>query len=879
MAPLIPKRPAHSRQGSSNTSQSSSFRSLFTQPNSKLSNEPMMQENEVVQKINNRILPVSDFPPQAERRRSSAADFEIGTEEGGTISSPIVPDSPNIPQQHNNKNVPFQIINKHIGSPERSSSTKSTSHSPSHSRSSTINHKRSHSLRRKPVPTLLLNETDNNQSLPVDHPFAASNLRTSTHSKNGSGSASSSLRSCSPTGGRNTPTPTDRYTPVMMNNPPIPDRSMGRTPPPPARKGIISPKKDENAIGPNVSKKKNSRPDTAGTFGGRRSVDESRPTTAAEGSSNLSKGRLQRLDIPTITKEDALNARLISLSLDRPLPPTPSETNKQLDQDPSAASSSSSSSSAKIHSPIARRAPIRSSVDTNGSSSRSMDLFAMLRSGPSRRSQSRSQANSPISPTSPPGIGSIPMKSSSSNRHKSGSGSGLGTQGTHTGSGRYKSKVFRWDSTEKIKKPITPPTTDSDKGSSEEDEFSIDKLPSKKNLWEAGTCFLKDENGDLKCFGDFFPKYHNDPSSSFTDDQQSQTQGKGKSRENLGMGVSTTMEKSATYSTPESKSDTKIRKTVIFFIRHFWCGQCQDYTFASLSLLDPVALEKAGIRVIIISNGSWKIIKAYKKLFNCPFPIYVDGPRRLYQLMGMTKMTNDFGPLFKGRAAYHQRAVPGQLLHGLGNAFFRMPLANPGTLTQLGGEFILTPGWNCEFAHRMTTTSDHMEAPDVLRLAGCANPTKSDVVELELADSQRAELERLEKEMKEWQENRTAELERIRQKKAARRGVNHEHKYEPQHERRDSEFTIQLNGVEDTPESGFEEEVTQALQAPIELVNHLDVSELQDSSKIDAKTFQDIIQEQEMKEKEKLAAGELMLARGKGDLEIQLESVNRSGKI
>lgn len=30
----------------------------------------------------------------------------------------------------------------------------------------------------------------------------------------------------------------------------------------------------------------------------------------------------------------------------------------------------------------------------------------------------------------------------------------------------------------------------------------------------------------------------------------------------------------------------------------------------------------------------------------------------------MTKMTNDFGPLFKGRAAYHQRSVPKQLLAG-----------------------------------------------------------------------------------------------------------------------------------------------------------------------------------------------------------------------
>jgi hypothetical protein len=56
--------------------------------------------------------------------------------------------------------------------------------------------------------------------------------------------------------------------------------------------------------------------------------------------------------------------------------------------------------------------------------------------------------------------------------------------------------------------------------------------------------------------------------------------------------------------------------------------------FASLSQLDPVAVEKAGIKVIVISNGSWKIIKSYKKLFKCPFPIYVDGPRKLYQLMG-----------------------------------------------------------------------------------------------------------------------------------------------------------------------------------------------------------------------------------------------------
>jgi hypothetical protein len=134
-------------------------------------------------------------------------------------------------------------------------------------------------------------------------------------------------------------------------------------------------------------------------------------------------------------------------------------------------------------------------------------------------------------------------------------------------------------------------------GAPEEDEtFSVDRIPSKRILWEAGTLFLTDENGDLVCFGDMFPKMP-DP-------------------------------------VEPGQPIPPIPKTAVFFIRHFWCGQCQDFMFASLSQLDPDALEKAGIKVIIISNGSWKIIKSYKELFKCPFPIYVDGPRKLYKLMG-----------------------------------------------------------------------------------------------------------------------------------------------------------------------------------------------------------------------------------------------------
>ena len=93
----------------------------------------------------------------------------------------------------------------------------------------------------------------------------------------------------------------------------------------------------------------------------------------------------------------------------------------------------------------------------------------------------------------------------------------------------------------------------------------------------------------------------------------------------------------------------------------------------------------------------------------------------------MTKMTNFTGPLFKGRAEYHQRPVPTQLLHGAvvsvhpvqasrtsfsanhstrrQNALTKLPFHDPGKLMQLGGEFVLAPGYTCELAHRMTNTS------------------------------------------------------------------------------------------------------------------------------------------------------------------------------
>ncbi|KAL7417206.1 hypothetical protein BDY24DRAFT_336102, partial [Mrakia frigida] len=113
--------------------------------------------------------------------------------------------------------------------------------------------------------------------------------------------------------------------------------------------------------------------------------------------------------------------------------------------------------------------------------------------------------------------------------------------------------------------------------------FSFPGIPSPKLIWSAGMCEVLDEMGHSVKFRDLISK---DPK----------------------------------------------RKTLVFFIRHIFCGQCQDFVNHSISELDPVALKQANVDVIIISNGHWQVIKKYRELFTCPFPMFVDGGRPIYNV-------------------------------------------------------------------------------------------------------------------------------------------------------------------------------------------------------------------------------------------------------
>lgn len=305
-------------------------------------------------------------------------------------------------------------------------------------------------------------------------------------------------------------------------------------------------------------------------------------------------------------------------------------------------------------------------------------------------------------------------------------------------------------------------------------DFSVDRLPEPIALWEASHFYVVDENGEKRRFGEFWdPESVQAPRDAALDARESRSESSGRPGSVRSLATDSTVKtaaKSKRVAVGGEENFVPGRKTVVFFIRTFWCGQCQDYTLASLSQLDPSAIHAQGLNVIVVAHGSWKIIKRYREVLKCPFPIYVDQSRRLYRLLGMTKLSGDFGKADE-RGAYNRNPVPKQIVLGLKNALFKMPLKNPGNLSQLGGEFVFGPGLVCDFAHRMSNRSDHMEAPDVLDRAGCSDCTATAQHDLALAQEQLDEIARLQAEDAAWRENRESELDRMKREKAQRRAV------------------------------------------------------------------------------------------------------------
>ena len=177
------------------------------------------------------------------------------------------------------------------------------------------------------------------------------------------------------------------------------------------------------------------------------------------------------------------------------------------------------------------------------------------------------------------------------------------------------------------------------------------------------------------------------------------------------------------------------QKIIVLFIRHFWCPLCQDYMSSVTSLtrqLAPGAISSPAdekfdcieggspAKVVVIGNGSCTMIGKYKQIFGqgaIPLDVYTDPSLALYTALEMRKMTfhsrskssglpKSAGISCLGGGVDRERTrtksgsyIRHGLMGGIAMVLMRalkvgMPVwEKGGDLSQLGGEFVLGPGF------------------------------------------------------------------------------------------------------------------------------------------------------------------------------------------
>jgi hypothetical protein len=104
----------------------------------------------------------------------------------------------------------------------------------------------------------------------------------------------------------------------------------------------------------------------------------------------------------------------------------------------------------------------------------------------------------------------------------------------------------------------------------------------------------------------------------------------------------------------------------------------------------------------------------YLKTTNCPFPVYADPTRKLYDFLGMTR-TLDLG---KQKPEYIQASFMSGVVHSIYQIVKTGHNALKGVdFKQVGGEFLFDNG-KIVWCHRMRNTRDHAEIPELRRVLG-----------------------------------------------------------------------------------------------------------------------------------------------------------------
>lgn len=204
------------------------------------------------------------------------------------------------------------------------------------------------------------------------------------------------------------------------------------------------------------------------------------------------------------------------------------------------------------------------------------------------------------------------------------------------------------------------------------------------------------------------------------------------------------------------------RRVLVIFVRHFFCGNCQEYLRMLSASITPEALLGLPVPtfIAVVGCGAPELINAYVAQTNCPYPVYADPTRRLYNELGMVR-TLAMG----SRPAYMQnKTVAHTVMSGIVQGLKQVKsglVLKMGDQRQVGGEFLFEPASmsvespiatpseeknhpldldektepphgeekKVTWCHRMKSTRDHAEIPELMEVLGLDSqgmPTPTD---------------------------------------------------------------------------------------------------------------------------------------------------------
>lgn len=157
------------------------------------------------------------------------------------------------------------------------------------------------------------------------------------------------------------------------------------------------------------------------------------------------------------------------------------------------------------------------------------------------------------------------------------------------------------------------------------------------------------------------------------------------------------------------------RRHVVVFIRHFFCGNCYGYVKALSQEMPLNKLEKLrpATKLIIIGCGDPILIPQYIEQTGCPYEIYADPSRSLYNKLGLA-ITTAPPPEMPRYVKKYSLSFMANLMRSF-ELVFKTGKVSGGPIVQVGGELIWIDG-ELQHMHRMKNAGDHMEVSDLIKL-------------------------------------------------------------------------------------------------------------------------------------------------------------------